>query len=98
MAQHVERPTLDLGSGRDLVVVGLSPMSGSALGVDPAWDSLSPSPAAPTQQALSQKTTKTKTKKHLKHRKQNSDCQRRDGGARGERDAEDQEHTYHDEH
>ena len=40
-------------------------MSGSALGVDPAWDSLSPSPAAPTQQALSQKTSKTKTKKHL---------------------------------
>ena len=50
MAQSIKHPTLDLGSGHDLMVVGLSPVSGSTLGMDClgfAYDSLSfcPSPA-----------------------------------------------------
>ena len=35
-AQLVERPTLDFGSRRDPRVLGSSPMSGSALGMEPA--------------------------------------------------------------
>ena len=35
MAQSVKRLTLDFGSGRDPRVMGLSPTSGSALGVEP---------------------------------------------------------------
>ena len=41
MAQLVEHPTLDFGSGCDPRVKGLSPMLGSTLSVEPAWDSLS---------------------------------------------------------
>ena len=41
MAQLVEHPTLDLGSGQDPRVVGLSPVLGSALSGEPAWDSSS---------------------------------------------------------
>ena len=33
--------TLDLSSGHDLVVMGLTPASGSVLSVEPAWNSLS---------------------------------------------------------
>ena len=48
MAQSVELLTLDLGSGHDPGVVGSSPVSGSALSVEPAYDflslSLCPSP------------------------------------------------------
>ena len=36
VAQLVERPTSDFGSGHDPRVVGLSPVSGSALSVEPA--------------------------------------------------------------
>ena len=36
MAQSVERPTLDFGSGHDLRVVGLSPTLGSVLSMEPA--------------------------------------------------------------
>ena len=36
MAQLVEHLTLDFGSGYDLVVVRLSPVSGPMLGVGPA--------------------------------------------------------------
>ena len=58
MAQSVKHSTLDLGSGHDLRVVGSSPMSGSVLSVESAWDSLSPSPSAPltytSSSALSQ--------------------------------------------
>ena len=36
MDQSVEHPTLDFGSGHDSRVVGLSPISGSALSVEPA--------------------------------------------------------------
>jgi len=45
VAQSDECLTLDFRSGRDLRVVGLSPLSGSALGMESAWDSLS-SPSA----------------------------------------------------
>ena len=40
-AQSVERLTLDFGPGHDARVVGSSPVAGSMLSVDPAWDSLS---------------------------------------------------------
>ena len=40
----VERPTLDFGSGHDLVVREFEPRVGlHAASVEPAWDSLSPS-------------------------------------------------------
>ena len=42
MTQSVECLTLNLGSGHDPRIVGLSPMLGSVLGVEPAWDSLCP--------------------------------------------------------
>ena len=38
---------LIFGSGHDLRVVSLSPESGSVLGTESAWDSLSPSFSAP---------------------------------------------------
>ena len=40
MAQLVEHPTLDFGSGHDLTVHGFKPCAVSA---EPAWDSLPPS-------------------------------------------------------
>ena len=43
MAQLVKSPTLDFCSGHDLTVPGWRPTSGSELGFEPAWDSLSPS-------------------------------------------------------
>ena len=46
----VKRPTLDLGSGHDLVVCGIEPRVGlCADSAEPVWDSLS----APPQPALS---------------------------------------------
>ena len=36
MAQSVKCPTLDFGSGHDLMVLRLSPALGSALSVEPA--------------------------------------------------------------
>ena len=47
MAQLVKHPTLDFSSGHDLMAVGSSPMSGSVLSVESAWDSLPPSVSAP---------------------------------------------------
>ena len=47
VAQSVEHLALDFGSGRDLAVLGWSSASGSVLSVEPPWDSLSPSLAAP---------------------------------------------------
>ena len=59
VAQLGECPTLDFGSGHDPRVVGSSPASGSALGAEPAWDSLSlflcPSPAGGHDLSLSLK-------------------------------------------
>ena len=46
MALSVKRPTLDLGSGRDLTSVRLSSASDSVLSVEPASDSPSPSLSA----------------------------------------------------
>ena len=48
MALSVEHLTLDFDSSHDLRVMGCSPMSGSVLSGESAWDSLSlPSLAAP---------------------------------------------------
>ena len=46
MAPLVEHSSLDFGSGRDLLVVRLSPPppSGSPLSMEPAWASLSALP------------------------------------------------------
>ena len=41
VAQSVECPTLDFGSDHDLRVVRLTPLSGSALDTESAWNSLS---------------------------------------------------------
>ena len=41
MAQLVECLTLGFGSGYNPRVMGSSPVSGSALNMEPAWDSLS---------------------------------------------------------
>ena len=44
MVQYVEHPTLDLGSGHDLTVLEFEPHIGICIdGVEPAWDSVSPS-------------------------------------------------------
>ena len=54
MAQAVEHPTLDVGSGRDLTVAGIEPRGGlRANSKEPAWDSLSPSFSAPFPLACS---------------------------------------------
>ena len=60
VAQSIECPTLDFGSGYDLMVVGSSPALGSVLGMEPAWDYLSPSLSAtpPLMLALSFKINK----------------------------------------
>ena len=48
VAQSVKRPTLDFGSGHDLVVHEFEPHVGLwADSVEPAWDALSPSLSAP---------------------------------------------------
>lgn len=46
MAQLVQYPAVDFGSGHNHRVMRASPMLGSMLGVEPAWDSPSPSPSA----------------------------------------------------
>ena len=48
MAQSVKCPTLDFSSSHGLRVLRSSPASSSALGVEPAYDSLPPSPSALT--------------------------------------------------
>ena len=40
MAESVKQPTFDFSSGHDLGVMRLSPVSGSALSMEPAWYSL----------------------------------------------------------
>ena len=45
MAQSVEHPALDFGSGRDLGVVSSRPSSGSTLSAESALNSFSPSPS-----------------------------------------------------
>ena len=47
MARSVKRPTLDFGSGHDLMVQEFEPHGGLCPdSVEPAWDSLSPSLSA----------------------------------------------------
>ena len=53
-AQLVKHPTPQLGSGHDLMVCKFEPYVGLCTdGVEPAWDSLSPSLCAPPQLTLS---------------------------------------------
>ena len=59
-AQQVKRLTLDFGSGHDLTFVRSSLASGSGPGLEPAWDSLSPSPSAPPLLALTVPQNKIK--------------------------------------
>ena len=48
VAPSVKRPTLDFGSGHDLMVCGFEPHVGlCADSTEPAWDALSPSLSAP---------------------------------------------------
>ena len=58
MAQLIEHPTLDFSSGHCLKVVASD--SGSELGVEPACDSLSPSPSVPPQPHAPFKKTHSK--------------------------------------
>ena len=60
MAQLVEHPTLDFGSGHDPRVTGLSPTLGSALNMEPAWDSVSVSHPLPLSPAFSLSNEKIK--------------------------------------
>ena len=54
MAQWVKHPTLDFGSGHDLTVCRFEPHIGvCADGMEPAWDSQSPSLFAPPPLACS---------------------------------------------
>ena len=53
----VECPTRDFSSGRDLRVMRLSPMSGSVLSVELAWDSLSVSAPVPLPLQCAHKCT-----------------------------------------
>ena len=53
MAHSVQLPTLDLSTGHDFSVVRLGPESSLVLGVDPAGNSLFPSPFAPSDPFLS---------------------------------------------
>ena len=48
MSQSVKHPTLNFGSGHDLMVFEIEPHGGLCADiVGPAWDSLSPSVSAP---------------------------------------------------
>ena len=57
MAQPVECPALDFSSGHDLRVEESSPTLGSALSMEPAWDSLPTllCPSTPLVHSLSNK-------------------------------------------
>ena len=69
MTQSVEHVTLDFGSDHDIMVMELSPALGSALGMEPACNSRSPSPfsSAPPlrMHSLSQKTNEQKNLKRI---------------------------------
>ena len=74
VAQSVECPTLGFGSGHGARVMGSSPKSGSALRLEPAWDSLSLSfslslPVSPTRAlSLSLSPLSQKKLKRIIHR------------------------------
>ena len=65
MAQSVQRPTLDYGSGLDLTVQGFEPCIGLCTeSVEPAWVFLSPSlDAPPPESALSLSVSLSKINK-----------------------------------
>lgn len=46
VVQLVGHLALDFGLRLGLGIMGLSPLSGFVLGIEPAWESLSPSPSA----------------------------------------------------
>ena len=72
MAQLVKRPTLDFGSGHDLMVGEFKPcVRLCADSVEPAWDSLSPSlcPSTAHSLSLSLKVNKLKQKRRRRRRK-----------------------------
>ena len=50
-----ENMTLDFGGDHDLMIMELSPASGSALGMESVWDALSPSAPSTHTCFLSQK-------------------------------------------
>ena len=54
-AQSVKYPTLGFGSGHDLMICGIEPMSSSVPNsMEPAWDSLSLPVSLPFSLSLSQ--------------------------------------------
>ena len=55
VARSIEHQTLDFSSGHDPRVMESSPVSGSLLSMEPAWDSLSPSAPLSHSRSLSQK-------------------------------------------
>ena len=52
LLRHPGTLTLNFGSGHDVMVVRSSPMLGSKLSTESAWDSLSSSPSAPPPHTL----------------------------------------------
>ena len=62
MAQLVKRPTLDFGSGHDLVVCEFKPL----IGAEPAWDSLFPPPLPLSQCSLFSLSLKINKLKKMK--------------------------------
>ena len=66
VAHSVKCLTLDFDSDDDLTIVRWSPASGSTLGVEPAWDSPSPSPSSPPLFACKHSLSLKQTKKRLK--------------------------------
>ena len=66
VAQWVECPTLDFGSGHYPWVLGSSPTSGSVLSVEPAWHSLSFSPSVPLPCSCACTLSQIKQKKNPK--------------------------------
>ena len=64
MAQWVKHPTLDFGSGHDLLVRGIEPRVGLCTdSAEPAWDSLSPSLSASPSFTISLKINQYTFKK-----------------------------------
>ena len=68
MAQPIKRPTLDFGSGHDLMVCEIKPRIGLCADcAGPAWDSLSPSLSDPPLLSLSVSQNKQTNKQTNKH-------------------------------
>ena len=65
VVQLVKWPTLDFILGHDIRVRSSSFALGSALDMEPAWDSLFPSPSASSPHACSHSLTKRKNKERI---------------------------------